>query len=107
MSITEYFQQYREEVDRIATLHREARNLGQVERAQELVDELYEVGFFHYELMSAFRKSVQEMARTHEDPKIRHGLSELERNLGSANKEFAEVLNKFVSDTLKLKLQSD
>ena len=107
MNISEYFQYYRKEIDRIRTLYHEARRLGQDEGADEFIDELYALGSDHYQLMGKFRTTFQSMAVQQEDPKINKLLEEFEKQLGSSNEECAKILNRFVSDTLGLNVHSD
>ena len=103
MSISEYFQRFHEEVDRNRTLFNEARALGQDARAKELIDELYELAFNHYQQMSEFRNHVQEkMAEHQNNPEVMKILSNLDQILGSYKQDSSAVLDKFVSETLGL-----
>lgn len=102
MSILEYRQWYHGKIDRIRTLYHEASKLGQDKRAKEFVDELYELGFNHYQRMIKVMGVVKERIEREKNPGLRKILIEIEGDLSSSSEKYSEVLNRFVLDTIRL-----
>ena len=84
-----------DEIIRIKTLYHEARESGQDERAEELVDELYELSFDRYQKTLVSISYINDIIKKQPSPEIRKVLGNLRGCLIASAEEVSKSLNKF------------
>lgn len=96
------YQKFHEEINRIRTLYRQARYLGQDERADELIDEMKGLIFNRYSFTVRLAELVKERAEREENPRIKELLESLVESSCFFAGEYARLLNQFIFDTIEL-----
>ncbi len=103
MNLSDEIKRYYVEVEKANALCQKSRRLGKRERLEENMDELYKIGFRHYQFISGIRSGFQEIIDREKIPKSKR---KLERELKSMNlyqKAYSEKLNILSKTILKFR----